>query len=55
MRQLGQVEVLVPTPWYQNENFWMGFASSLVAATVFWYFLHDVLHRSNEEADEEAE
>ena len=39
----GDVEILYPTPWYKNETFWLGVASSLVASVVFWYFINDVI------------
>lgn len=42
MKQLGQVEVLSPKPWYLHENFWMGVTSSLIATAIFWYWIHDV-------------
>lgn len=28
--------------WLQQPAFWMGVASSLVAAAIFWYVVHDI-------------
>lgn len=58
MKQLGQVEVLARIPWYQNENFWLGFSSSLLASAIFWYFVVDLFpevhpHRKGHETKDD--
>ena len=36
-----EIVMVASTPWYRNENFWMGVSSSLIASVIFWYILKD--------------